>query len=378
MIYKGQICDGCGRIIEEDDDIVVCPECATPQHRECYNKNRACVNADKHGDGFTWEALGGVNPVTAKKEEPVKTIPCPNCGYGNPEGSESCKQCSMKFTLFGFNVVDANNKLENEEKTAVSEKTDNTDIPEYKAPFAIGEGEGFEENNTDEIKAPIERDELEQRLVDTITSASSFSPDGEEFSFGGPFPRDDKTCGVHTNLLGAFIGTSAMKYIEKFKRMDMSKKLSFNWAAFFFSPYWFFYRKLIKPGIIFMTIAFCTSIISTPYLLEFIENLEPLMNQLASATTEAEVNLLLSQLQQAYTPALIFMAVNFVFNLIAGFIANPLYKNYCVSSIKEIESLPDRKNSMALLLRKGGAAPLYALLALLAENVISSVVGMFM
>ena len=378
MIYKGQICDGCGRIIEEDDDIVVCPECATPQHRECYNKNHTCVNADKHGDGFTWEALGGVNPVTAKKEEPVKTIPCPNCGYGNPEGSESCKQCSMKFTLFGFNVVDANNKLENEEKTAISEKADNTDIPEYKAPFAIGEGEGFEENNTDEINAPIERDELEQRLVDTITSASGFSPDGEEFSFGGPFPRDDKTCGVHTNLLGAFIGTSAMKYIEKFKRMDMGRKLSFNWAAFFFSPYWFFYRKLIKPGIVFMTIAFCTSIISTPYLLEFIENLEPLMNQLASAATEAEVNLLLSQLQQAYTPALIFMAVNFVFNLIAGFIANPLYKNYCVSSIKEIESLPDRKNSMALLLRKGGAAPLYALLALLAENVISSVVGMFM
>lgn len=378
MIYKGQICDGCGRIIEEDDDIVVCPECATPQHRECYNKNNTCVNSHKHSDEFTWEASGGVNPVTAEKKEPVKTIPCPNCGYGNPEGSESCKQCSMKFTLFGFNVVDANNKIEEEEKALLSENREGSNIPEYKAPFSIGEGEGFEETEKEEIKTPVQRDEIEQRLIDTISSTTGFSPDGENFSFGGPFPRDDKTCGVHTNLLGAFIGTSAMKYIEKFKRTDMGKKLSFNWAAFFFSPYWFFYRKLIKPGIIFMTIAFCTSIISTPYMLEFIEGLEPLMNQLASATTEAEVNLILSQLQQAYTPALIFMAVNFVFNLIAGFIANPLYKKYCVSSIKEIEHLPDQKNSMALLLRKGGAAPLYALLAVLAENIISSVVGMFM
>lgn len=378
MIYKGHICDGCGKAFEEDDDIVVCPECATPQHRECYNKNHACVNSDKHSDEFTWKAPDGVNPVTAKKEEPVKTIPCPNCGYNNPVGSESCKQCSMKFTLFGFNVVDANNKLEEEEKSALSEKNEGADIPEYKAPFTVGEGEGFEENGNEGIKPQTQIDEVEQKLIDTITSASGFSPDGESFSFGGPFPRDDKTCGVHTNLLGAFIGTSAMKYIEKFKRMDMGRKLSFNWAAFFFSPYWFFYRKLVKPGIIFMTIAFCTSIISTPYLLEFIEAAEPLMEKFATVTDEAEMTLLMSQLQEMYIPVIIFMAVNFVVNLIAGFIANPLYKKYCVSSIKEIEHLPDRKGSMAVLLRKGGAAPLYALLALLAENIISSVIGMFM
>ncbi len=375
MIYKGHICDGCGRKFTEDDDIVVCPECATPQHRECYNKNHACVNADKHSEDFTWTAPDGVNPVTAKKEAPVKTIPCPNCGYNNPEGSESCKQCSMKFTLFGFNVVDANNKLEEEERAAPSE---NADIPEYKAPFTVGEGEGFEKNEEEELKPQTAKDEIEQKLIDTITSTSGFSPDGESFSFGGPFPRDDKTCGVHTNLLGAFIGSNAMRYIEKFKRMDMGRKLSFNWAAALFSPYWFFYRKLVKPGIIFMTISFCLSIVSTPYLLKFMETVEPLMNQFATAATEADVNLLMAQLQQAYTPAILFMGVNFIINIIAGFIANPLYKKYCVSSIKEIEHLPDRKNSMAVLLRKGGAAPLYALLALLAENILSSVVSMFM
>ena len=33
---------------------------------------------------------------------------------------------------------------------------------------------------------------------------------------------------------------------------DNKKKITFNWAAFFFSPYWLFYRKLWKAGLIFM------------------------------------------------------------------------------------------------------------------------------
>lgn len=378
MIYKGQICDGCGKTFEENDDVVVCPECATPQHRECYNKNSACVNAHKHAEDFSWEALGGKNPVAAVKEEKVKTIPCPNCGYNNPAGSESCKQCSMKFTIFGFNVVDANNELEEKERADTAENADITEIPEYKAPFTIGEGEGFQENENEDFKPTIAKDEIEQRLIDTITETSGFSPDGEDFSFGGPFPKDDKTGGVHTNLLGAFIGSSAMKYIEKFKKADMGRKVSFNWAAFFFSPYWFFYRKLVKPGIVFMTIAFCISIISTPYALDFIENALPLADQLATVTNEAQANALMAQLYEAYTPMLIFMGINFLVNLVAGFIANPLYKKYCVESITEISRLQNQKNSMAVLLRKGGASPLYALLALLAENIISSVIGMFM
>lgn len=373
MIYKGQICDGCGKVFTENDDVVVCPECATPQHRECYNQNRTCVNSHRHGEGFTWTSPDGKNPVTEKKEEPVKTIPCPNCGYNNPQGSESCKQCSMKFTLFGFNVVDANNELAEKEN---AENDISSDIPEYKAPFSLGEGEGFEENS--EFKPQLAKDEVEQQLINTITNASGFSPDGEDFSFGGPFPKDDKTGGVHTNLLGAFIGSGAMKYIEKFKRMDAGRKISFNFAAFFFSPYWFFYRKLIKPGIIFMTVAFCISIISTPYALDFIEKVMPLAEQLAAVTSEAEANLLLSQIYEGYMPMLIFTGISFLVNLIAGFIANPLYKKYCTENLTEISHLQNQKNSMAILLRKGGASPLYALMALLAENILSSVVGMFM
>ncbi len=376
MRYTNQICDGCGKSFTDDEDIVVCPECATPQHRECYKNHGGCVNSHKHSENFTWTGTGVIN-TSSPAPEKVKTIPCPNCGYGNPEGSDHCKQCSMKFTLFGFNVVNAS--AENEKKMNKKEDSaQENSIPEYKAPFTLGEGEGFGNDDTPVTDTPPTRDAIEQKLIDVISSSSGFSPDGEDFSFGGPFPKEDKTCGVHTNLMGAFIGSSAMKYIEKFKRFDFGRKLSFNFAAFFFSPYWFFYRKLIKPGIIFMTVNLCLSVISAPALLDFVNKAMPLMDKLATVTDEATAATLLMELEAMYVPVITFMCIQFVINLIAGFTANHLYRKYTVSSLKEISSLSNQKNSMAYLLRKGGVAPLYALGAVLAENLLTSVVSMLM
>lgn len=376
MRYTNQICDGCGKIFTEGEDIVVCPECATPQHRECYNNHGGCVNSHRHGEDFTWTGVGVITPA-APAEEKIKTIPCPNCGYGNPEGAEYCKQCSMKFTLFGFNVIDAS-AGEEEKERAEDAPEETGSVPEYKPPFTLGEGEGFENDGTPVTDNAPTRDAVEQKLIDVISSTSGFSPDGEDFSFGGPFPKEDKTCGVHTNLMGAFIGASAMKYIEKFKRFDFGRKLSFNFAAFFFSPYWFFYRKLVKPGIIFMTVNLCLSVISAPSLSEFVNRAMPLMESLNTVTNDADAATLLMELEALYVPVMTFMIIQFIVNLIAGFVANHLYRNYTVSALKEISSFENQKNSMAYLLRKGGVAPLYALGALLAENLLTSVISMLM
>ena len=49
MNYTNYKCPVCNNQFVEDDDIVVCPECGTPHHRECYIQNGKCANADKHG-----------------------------------------------------------------------------------------------------------------------------------------------------------------------------------------------------------------------------------------------------------------------------------------------------------------------------------------
>ena len=49
MKYSNYKCPICNNQFTEDDDVVVCPECGTPHHRECYVQNGNCANADKHG-----------------------------------------------------------------------------------------------------------------------------------------------------------------------------------------------------------------------------------------------------------------------------------------------------------------------------------------
>ncbi len=52
--YENEKCPVCGEMFKEDDDIVICPYCATPHHRECYHSVGHCINQDKHADGFEY------------------------------------------------------------------------------------------------------------------------------------------------------------------------------------------------------------------------------------------------------------------------------------------------------------------------------------
>lgn len=70
MFYENAICDGCGQPFAPDDDVVVCPDCGTPQHRACYELNNKCVNEHLHESGFEWKNPNP--PVEQPKEEPVQ------------------------------------------------------------------------------------------------------------------------------------------------------------------------------------------------------------------------------------------------------------------------------------------------------------------
>lgn len=48
MKYSNYKCPVCSNQFTEDDDVVVCPDCGTPHHRECYINNGKCFNQDKH------------------------------------------------------------------------------------------------------------------------------------------------------------------------------------------------------------------------------------------------------------------------------------------------------------------------------------------
>ncbi len=49
MNFSNYKCPVCENVFTEEDDVVVCPDCGTPHHRECFIKNNKCFNEDKHG-----------------------------------------------------------------------------------------------------------------------------------------------------------------------------------------------------------------------------------------------------------------------------------------------------------------------------------------
>ena len=57
--YTGIPCAACGRLFEEGDDIVVCPVCGAPHHRECYEKLGHCALEERHALGEAWQPPKG-------------------------------------------------------------------------------------------------------------------------------------------------------------------------------------------------------------------------------------------------------------------------------------------------------------------------------
>lgn len=50
--FSGYKCAACGGVLSDNDDVVVCPECGAPHHRECYMRLGKCAVSDSHGAGY--------------------------------------------------------------------------------------------------------------------------------------------------------------------------------------------------------------------------------------------------------------------------------------------------------------------------------------
>lgn len=63
------------------------------------------------------------------------------------------------------------------------------------------------------------------------------------------------------------IGTKKEYYIPKFQEMKTKNdKITWNWPAFLFAPYWFIYRKMYNYGIGVLIAAFIISSIGGPFM----------------------------------------------------------------------------------------------------------------
>lgn len=343
MNYENQTCPICGKPLLSGDDVVVCPECATPQHRECWMQHGRCANDEKHGSGFIWKNNGS----ETKSAEGEQAKVCPACGSENPPDSLHCGNCGM---LLG------------------------------------GENGGTEPRRCRFCGKDNDSDALHCKYCGAplVEQAGFFG--GNPYIAGTGVDEKEQIGENTAGDLALYVQAGSRRYLKKFKGFESGKKLSFNFAAFFFAPYWFFYRKLYKAGIFFMVLFATASMMLSGVASDALETANFYINEVYSADTENATEQELAELQKEFDkkseemmqklkkPMLILFSVNAVIRLICALSADRLYYKKILADMKLIsENVAEENLKKVMIARRGGLSALSFAASLLGYNMLVSV-----
>lgn len=236
--YIGAKCSVCGEMFKDGDDIVVCPDCGTPYHRACWDKNGECINHDLHESGMSWsEKMESERLEAASHGEPIR---CIRCGTENDPGTMFCVECGMPLAQ-GRNDARPFNGTQ-----AQSDRSE--EQPNQNGFF------NYSQPNADAQSGQGQQDQQDQQ---------GFS---NGFNFGIPvqpvkLTEESDIDGIRLGDFFDYAGRRSLSLIANFvKFAKTGSKTSMNIAALFFPQYYFFYRKMYKKGILFMLLWFLTAI----------------------------------------------------------------------------------------------------------------------
>ena len=87
----GKTCPFCKTDIKEGDEIIVCPSCNTPHHKECWGENKGCTT---FGCSEQYYEEQHTNPTDA----------CVNCGTPLGDGQAFCPKCGRPKGAVNQNI----------------------------------------------------------------------------------------------------------------------------------------------------------------------------------------------------------------------------------------------------------------------------------
>ena len=191
--YNDVNCPVCDKKFVEGDDVVVCPVCGAPHHRECYKKEGKCHFEAEHASGKQWETDHGNAEQNDHSADPKK---CPKCTATNPPDAIFCQVC-------GYPMRD---------------------------------------------KAPETEQNFNPYGVPPIDITAFTTP------YGGVDPEEEID-GVTAKELALFVGENSFYYVPRMKEMKKTdKKASWNWSAFIFNFMYYFNRKMYFMGAVMLAL----------------------------------------------------------------------------------------------------------------------------
>lgn len=287
-IYKDCVCPVCKKQFEDGDDIVVCPECGTPHHRECYNSIHHCANADLHSSGYD------------------------------------------------FYKENIESKKEKNDKKSENKSDGDYYIPSVTIGTSVGIGNDPDPGIND-IPDITDDDDPIFGKINSRPVAPMFMPNLQ-------YQNDNETIdGQSVSDVAVTVRTNAQPFITKFKKMEKTKKkASWNWCAFFFGPYYYFFRKMYKQGILYfcitLAINYATSFFITKFSPETFKALSDIMqNAYSGKSYDASALTSAGDYALAMKISFISLGISLLIRIIFAVFSDWFYKNTVVSIIKNVD-----------------------------------------
>lgn len=303
MDFLGKKCPVCSKNFHEDDDIVVCPKCGAPYHRECYNEKGKCIFIDLHKTGERWH-----DEDETDEEQNAHFEKCPHCGRHNPKNAITCHACG-EF----LHKTDDNNQKNQQQN-----------------PF-----DSFDEN-----------------MNGSMPFATFMDP------MGGVSPEEDFD-GITGAEAAKCVKVNTPYYMQVFSRIKVTGLSRFNFAAFIFGGGWYLYRKQYLKGTIITIIMFILTLgqsfvgyFTNPMWLSLMDKAGKY------ATYQDYFSLIFSQYSAGeafllFVPFL-FNLFSFILMLWCGFRGNKNYYNHTIAKVKKLKEEKSGEELSKTLNEKGG------------------------
>ena len=303
--YTGTKCISCGEYFKDSDDVVVCPECGTPYHRECYIKEGSCINELLHESGESWQPEYESHTTDGEQgsAEPLK---CIRCGAVNPPEGLFCNKCGMPLTV-----------NQNAERPFNSQPNMNG------MPNGNGFNQGFAGN-------------MGQTVV---------------------FDKDSDIDGVKLDDYSKYAGKNQFSFMANFIRFAKSgTKVSLNIGALLFPELYFFYRKMPKLGSIMLILSL---ILSIPNIIFMGQS-----GDFGYTFIQTSINLNAGSFPMIYSIcSYLSMGLKFLCGLFGTYWYYKSARNNILNIRKQMDGKADEEQIKTAISEKGGVSWIYVIVA---------------
>lgn len=312
--YIGSKCIVCEKNFQQSDDIVVCPQCGTPYHRQCYLDSGACINKELHESGGSWS-----KPSPSGSGEASDIPRCPRCGKDVPPLALFCESCGMPIST--------------EEKIPGPQTQPGTSDP------------------YNDFGSPFNAEHLKVNFSDPLC---------------GMNPEEDFD-GVKLADLADYVGKNTFYFLPVFKRMKESgKKVTWNFPAMLVPPMYFAYRKMFPIMVLLMVVSLITNI--PGLIFTFVR-----MGEMTGTPLDgflSNIDVYSGSFGMLNT---VCYMISWGIRLFTGAFANWIYYRQCIRQVKKLKGAEAPKET----LQKKGGVSMVALSIILLLPVITSFISAF-